>query len=79
MGSPQLDTDGSLSHKPFDNSTRWPENVQYFGTPSPEIDENWNKLIGKRYFSVSEEEAKMVWGDKYHEYVDELQGGYTAG
>ena len=68
-----------MSHKPFDPSISWPENVHYFGEPSPEIDENWEKLIEFRYFSISEEEAKGVWGDDYHEYVDQLQGGYTAG
>jgi len=78
-GSPQFSSNGTMSHKPFDPSISWPENVHYFGEPSPEIDENWEKLIGFRYFSISEEEAKCVWRDDYHEYVDQLQGGYTAG
>jgi hypothetical protein len=78
-GSPQFSPNGSMSHKPFDPSISWPENVHYFGEPSPEIDANWEKLIEFRYFSISEEEAKSVWGDGYHEYVDQLQGGYTAG
>lgn len=67
-----------MSHKPFDKSKSWPENFYYFGEPSPELDQNWEKLIGDRYFSVSEEEAKSVWRDTYHDYVDQLQGGYTA-
>jgi hypothetical protein len=50
-----------------------------FGSPSPEIDANWGRLIGDRYFSISEDEAKRAWGDKRHEYVDEWAGGYTAG
>ena len=78
-GSPQFSPNGTMSHKPFDPSISWPENVHYFGEPSPEIDENWEKLIEFRYFSISEEEAKSVWRDDYHEYVDQLQGGYTAG
>ena len=68
-----------MHHKPWDESTPWPENVRYFGEPSPEIDENWSKLIGLRYFSISEEEAKSIWPDNYNDYIDQLQGGYTAG
>ena len=78
-GSPQFDENGQMHHKPWDEDTPWPENVRYFGEPSPEIDENWRKLIGLRYFSISEEEAKSVWPDTYNDYVDQLEGGYTAG
>lgn len=78
-GSPQFYPNGSLMHKHIDESAPWPENLQYFGEPSPEIDANWERLIGWRYFSISEDEAKSVWSDTYHEYVDELKGGYTAG
>jgi hypothetical protein len=77
-GSPEFDEHGRMHHKPWDPNVPWPENVRYFGEPSPEIDENWNKLIGTRYFSISEE-AKSVWPDTYSDYVDQLQGGYTAG
>ncbi|KAE9376628.1 hypothetical protein N431DRAFT_400882 [Stipitochalara longipes BDJ] len=78
-GSPQIDLEGHMHHKPWDKNTPWPENVPYFGDPSPEIDENWKKLIGMRYFSISEEEAKSIWPDNYKDYVDQLEGGYTAG
>ncbi len=78
-GSPEFDSQGKMHHKPWDGSIPWPENVRYFGDPSPQIDENWSKLIGLRYFSISEEEAKSVWPDNYSEYIDQLQGGYTAG
>jgi hypothetical protein len=78
-GSPEFDSQGKMHHKPWDESTPWPENVRYFGEPSLEIDENWSKLIGLRYFSISEEEAKSVWPDSYNDYIDQLQGGYTAG
>lgn len=78
-GSPLFDANGVMQHKPYDKNTPWPENVPYFGQPSPEIDDNWQRLIGSRYFSLSEEEAKRVWPDKYKDYVDELEGGYTAG
>lgn len=78
-GSPQFDANGTMSHKPLDKSIPWPENVTYFGEPSPEIDENWRRLIEWRYFSISEDEAKRAWGASYHEYVDQLRGGYTAG
>lgn len=65
--------------KDADESAPWPENIRYVGEPSPEIDENWQRLIGKRYFSISEEEAKRAWGDRRHEFVDQNMGGYTAG
>lgn len=78
-GSPQFSPNGTMSHKPFDDSIPWPENVRYFGEPSLEIDANWNKLIEWRYFSISENEAKMVWPDTYQDYVDELDGGWSAG
>ncbi|KAH8802198.1 hypothetical protein F5882DRAFT_457212 [Hyaloscypha sp. PMI_1271] len=60
------------------------EQVRFTGSPEfdpegPEIDENWRNLIGMRYFSISEEEAKSVWPDNYNDYIDQLQGGYTAG
>jgi hypothetical protein len=78
-GSPEFDAKGRMHHKPWDPNTPWPENVPYFGQPSPEIDENWKKLIGHRYFSISEEEAKSIWPGTYHEYVDQYEGGWTAG
>jgi hypothetical protein len=53
--------------------------MQLFGTPSPEVDDNWGKLTGGRYISLSEDEAKNTWGARYHEYVDENLGGYSAG
>lgn len=49
-----------------------------FGQPSPEIDANWQDYIGKRHFSVSEEEAKASWGDSYLEFVDHRLGGFTV-
>jgi hypothetical protein len=50
-----------------------------FGSLSSEIDDNWERLIGGRYFSISEEEATREWGENRHEYVDERKGGYSAG
>jgi hypothetical protein len=78
-GSPEFYTNGTSWQRPVDESAPWPENVRYFGEPSREIDNNWEELIGRRYFSISKEEAKGVWGEKYREYVDQLRGGYTAG
>lgn len=62
-----------------DKHAHWPENHQFTGEPSNEIDDNWLDLIEDRYFSISEEEAIQAWGDRRHEYVDEDHGGYTAG
>ncbi|PSR90741.1 hypothetical protein BD289DRAFT_208564 [Coniella lustricola] len=78
-GSPKFHANGSAFTDPVNPNTSWPNNVQFFGQPSPEVDQNWKKYIDKRYFSISEEEATRAWGDKRHEYVDERRGGYTAG
>lgn len=77
-GTPDFAPNGTMVQKAYKEDIPWPGNVPYFGEPSPEIDENWSKLIGSRYFSVSEAEARGVWKENYHEYVDQLQGGYTA-
>lgn len=78
-GSPHFYYNGTPWRQPVDESAPWPENVRYFGEPSPEIEVNWEKLIGRRYFSLSEQEAIKAWGKKHKEYVDERLGGYTAG
>ncbi|KAK3333557.1 hypothetical protein B0T19DRAFT_474226 [Cercophora scortea] len=64
---------------PVDASARWPENMDLFGPPSEEVDANWERLIGRRYFSVSEEEAVRAWGEERYRFVDRVEGGYTAG
>jgi hypothetical protein len=68
-----------------------PESIKYIGKPSPEIDENWEKLtwgtfrlsgliqlliFPGRYFLITEEEARGAWGDDIEEYWDEKLGGY---
>jgi hypothetical protein len=78
-GSPRFHLNGSAWKEPVDRSVAWPENRQYFGEPSHEIDEAWSELISRRYFSISEEEAKRAWGSQYKKYRDPLRGGYTAG
>ncbi|KAK8109313.1 hypothetical protein PG984_015114 [Apiospora sp. TS-2023a] len=77
--SPRFDINGTGFLDPVDTKAPWPENMVLFGTPSEQIDNNWDRLISDRYFSVSEEEATRAWGDRRHEYVDEEEGGYTAG
>ncbi|KAK8075912.1 hypothetical protein PG994_003184 [Apiospora phragmitis] len=77
--SPHFDINGTGFLDPVDDKAPWPENMVLFGTPSEEIDDNWERLISGRYFSITEEEATRAWGDKRHEYVDEGEGGYTAG
>jgi len=77
--SPHFDSNGTISLSPADPEAPWPENADYFGTPTEEIDAAWEKLIGRRYVAISEEEAIRAWGDKRHIYVDETRGGYTAG
>ena len=77
--SPQFSENGTGFLNPIDDAVPWPENMVLFGPPSREIDANWKRLIGKRYFSISEEEAIRAWGDKRREYIDQWQGGYSAG
>jgi hypothetical protein len=78
-GSPDFSLSGDMQQRPTEASATWPENVTYFGEPSRQLDENWRRLIEFRYFSISEQEAKIMFPDSYHEYVDQLRGGYTAG
>lgn len=45
-----------------------------------EIDRNWEALLWGRYFSLSEDEARALFGeDEYMEYVDHLRSGWTGG
>jgi hypothetical protein len=51
----------------------------YVGQPSHEIDSAWEELFWGRYFSISEEEAKDLWGADYRIYHDAVRTGYTGG
>ncbi|KAI1472903.1 uncharacterized protein F4812DRAFT_31500 [Daldinia caldariorum] len=55
-----------------------PGDKSYIGTTA-EVDAAWKNLLWGRYFSVSEAEAKDLWGDEYTEYWDHHRSGYTAG
>lgn len=79
VGSPKFDENGTMYTLPVDANAEWPENMKFTGEPSDEIDDNWNQLLADRYFSVSDVEAEVAWGDRRREYVDEVYGGYTAG
>lgn len=79
VGSPKFDQNGTMWMDTVDPTAKWPENLSFTGDLSDEIDENWNQIVEDRYFSVSEDEAIAAWGDRRHEYVDEVYGGYTAG
>ncbi|KAH9207799.1 hypothetical protein DL95DRAFT_313013 [Leptodontidium sp. 2 PMI_412] len=52
----------------------------YVGEPSLEIDEAWNAIIGgeSHYFSVSEDEARRLWGTESDRYRDRIRGGWTG-
>ena len=56
-----------------------PEDIKYTGEPSPEVDDAWHELLWGRYFSISEEEAKSLWGDNYEEFRDREKSGFTGG
>jgi len=38
-----------------------PNNTVYVGEPTKSIDRAWEKLLEGLYFSISEEEAKLLW------------------
>ncbi|KAH8682948.1 hypothetical protein BGZ60DRAFT_427425 [Tricladium varicosporioides] len=66
----------------YDNGTMdfpKPRGLRYAGEPSDEIDRNWNALTRKRYWVVSEEEARTAWGEGYKEFWDESTSNYIAG
>ncbi|ENH98542.1 hypothetical protein COCC4DRAFT_67259 [Bipolaris maydis ATCC 48331] len=56
-----------------------PGEVLYVGELSPAIDKAWDELIKGRYFSISENKAKELWGEKYKDYRDRIDGGFTGG
>ncbi|KXT15673.1 hypothetical protein AC579_6114 [Pseudocercospora musae] len=56
-----------------------PSEPVYVGEPSPEIDGAWEELVHDRYWSISESEAKSLWGVGYEMYRDEVKGGWTGG
>ncbi|KAL9053253.1 MAG: hypothetical protein Q9206_004002 [Seirophora lacunosa] len=52
-----------------------PGEKRYVGEPSDEIDEAWNELTKRRFFLLSETEAKTQFGSKYTRYWNEGWGG----
>lgn len=56
-----------------------PGEIMYVGTPSQEIDRAWDELLWGRYFSISEEEARDLWGADYRMYYDRAKFGYSGG
>ena len=78
-GSPKFYQNGTAYQLKPNESSPWPENVLYVGSPSQEIDDAWADLLGNITFSISEEEARHSWGaERYREYEDRVMGGYTA-
>lgn len=79
-----------IEQKKFAGNVKWLENGTeilildpadpvYVGDPSPDIDRAWDSLVEGRYFSISREEARRIWGDAHEVYRDETSGGYTGG
>lgn len=57
-----------------------PGDKKYVGDDFAEIDKNWEELLWGRYFSLSEDEARVLFGeDEYVDYVDHLRSGWTGG
>ncbi|KAG8168125.1 hypothetical protein KVR01_003814 [Diaporthe batatas] len=56
-----------------------PDDKAYVGDTTPEIDRAWEEMLWGRYFSISEAEAKSLWGSNYREYWDHTRSGYTGG
>lgn len=53
---------------------------RYVGDPSPDIDKAWDALLDDQYFYITDEEAKIAWGDALEGYWrDDARGGYRAG
>lgn len=51
----------------------------YVGATTKDIDLAWEELLWGRYFSISESEARDLWGEGYREYGDHHKTGYTGG
>ncbi|KAF2214227.1 hypothetical protein CERZMDRAFT_37986 [Cercospora zeae-maydis SCOH1-5] len=49
-----------------------PSERPYVGDPSPAIDQAWEDLVEARYWSISEREARMLWGVGYAQYRDHV-------
>ncbi|KAH8820166.1 hypothetical protein F5884DRAFT_849441 [Xylogone sp. PMI_703] len=77
-GSPRFFDNGTSWRPKVDPNTPWPDNETYFGPPSDEIDANWKRLLMPSGMSISEDEAKSMWGDSYMEYWNEDPPGFTA-
>lgn len=72
-GAPSFDSNGHVV-------VPHPDPVRYVGKPTPEVDEAWERLVGGRYFLISEDEARATWGDdEYRDYWSWDRGGYVAG
>ncbi|GME27682.1 aquaglyceroporin like other eukaryote [Neofusicoccum parvum] len=51
----------------------------YVGEPNGDVDEAWRNILDGRYFSLTEDEAKSLWGEDYEVYRDQAVGGFTGG
>ncbi|KAF7342408.1 hypothetical protein MVEN_01829800 [Mycena venus] len=71
-GTPQFGADGE------EYVDYLPGEVRYVGPPSDEIDEAWNQLTTRRFFLLSDDEAREQWGPGYRRYWNENWGGYAA-
>lgn len=56
-----------------------PSGKSYVGNTTKEVDDAWKDLLWGRYFSISEAEAKKLWGEEYRSFWDHDRSGYTAG
>ncbi|KAG6363874.1 hypothetical protein INS49_008977 [Diaporthe citri] len=56
-----------------------PADKAYVGATTKGIDHAWEEMLWGRYFSISESEAKSLWGDDYKDYRDHHRSGYTGG
>lgn len=56
-----------------------PGDKAYVGDNWKEIDAAWEELLWGRYFSISEDEAKDLWGEEYQNFWDRKKSGYSGG
>ncbi|KAM3418540.1 hypothetical protein BST61_g4518 [Cercospora zeina] len=77
-GAPKFDDEG----EPFFDYDQ--NQVLFSGTPTEAIDRAWDQLIERRYFIITNDEAREAWGPGYEQYyrfpdTPHHEGGYVAG
>ncbi|KAF2102100.1 hypothetical protein NA57DRAFT_73537 [Rhizodiscina lignyota] len=70
-GSPAFRSDGSV-YVPH------PGPIDYVGEPSPELDEQWDKLLHNNSFMITEEEARATWPEEWVQAYSKMPEGESG-